>query len=37
MNIVSSLPIFIVRNNPYSSTRSKNTDRHTSPSKNNKL
>lgn len=33
MIIVSSLPIFIVRNNPYSSTRPKNTDRHTSPLK----
>lgn len=33
MIIVSSLPIFIVRNNPYSSTRSKKTDRHTSPLK----
>lgn len=29
MIIVSSLPIFIVRNNPYSSTRPKNTDRQT--------
>ena len=37
MIIVSSLPIFIVRNNPYSSTRSKNTHINTSPSKNNKL